>query len=216
MKRPKAPKMIEYYAAKTIKDRQILNMYLCYCGNKFLAKSYSVNKGDVVSCGCWVKKAIGLRRKTHGMFGTPIYGVWASMKTRCYNSKCESYSYYGGRGIVVCKRWHKFENFYKDMGDVPIGMQLDRKNNNKNYTPSNCKWSTPKENSTNRRSTLFVTYKNQTNSILEWSRLLGINYMTLLCRIKRYGWSVEKAFETPISKSNRYKKARRLNEKYIC
>ena len=82
----------------------------------------------------------------HGMAGTPIYKLWAGILTRCYNAKVKIYKYYGGRGIKVCERWHDFSNFYADMGDRPRGLQIDRINNEGDYTPDNCRWITPKEN----------------------------------------------------------------------
>ena len=90
---------------------------------------------------------------THGMSTTPEYHAWINMKQRCYNENKEDYKYYGGRGISVCNRWFtSFENFYADMGDRPCSKHsLDRIDNNCNYKPSNCKWSTVTEQRLNRR-----------------------------------------------------------------
>lgn len=82
---------------------------------------------------------------------SPEYHSWASMMTRCYNKKRAVWQYYGGRGIKVCKRWKKFENFLADMGPRPAGLTLDRRNAEGDYTPRNCRWATHTEQSRNRR-----------------------------------------------------------------
>jgi hypothetical protein len=91
--------------------------------------------------------------RTHGMWGTLIYHIWVTMIQRCENPNQVNYKNYGGRGITVCERWHKFENFYADVGDKPEGMTLDRwPDNDGDYEPTNYKWSTLLEQQQNKRS----------------------------------------------------------------
>lgn len=90
--------------------------------------------------------------KTHGMRGTPTHNSWRSMKHRCLNPKGRQYPDYGGRGITVCARWMKFENFLADMGERPgKEYSLDRIDNDGNYEPSNCRWATRSEQQKNKR-----------------------------------------------------------------
>jgi hypothetical protein len=88
---------------------------------------------------------------------SPTYQSWSHMKTRCQNPNCLAYKYYGGRGITVCNAWQKFENFFADMGERPEGLTLDRRDNDGNYEPGNCKWSTKKEQQNNRRKSKPIT-----------------------------------------------------------
>ena len=91
-------------------------------------------------------------RFKHGLWSTPTYMSWRSMKQRCLNPKVAGYQSYGGRGITVCERWRdSFENFLVDMGERPKGKTIDRRDVNGNYEADNCQWATPKEQSANRR-----------------------------------------------------------------
>jgi len=91
------------------------------------------------------------RPPSHGMFGTATYRAWNDMKKRCLNKTNKSYKYYGGRGITICERWLTFENFLADMGVRPAGLSLDRIDNNGNYEPGNCRWTTHQQQMVNRR-----------------------------------------------------------------
>jgi hypothetical protein len=130
---------------------------------------------------------------THGMSHTPTHNVWLGIKSRCSNKNMQNYYLYGGRGISVCKRWMKFENFLKDMGKRPKGMTIERKNFNRGYTPSNCIWASIKDQANNKRSNIFITYKGERKTIKQWAESLGIKYTTLWMRITYYKWSVKKS-----------------------
>jgi len=170
---------------------------LCDCGNKKLVRRNHLLSGRIVSCGCYRKELIDgyLRKKntTHGKSYSKIYGIYASMMDRCYNSNMHAYHRYGGRGIFVCERWHKFENFYEDMGDPPRGMTLDRTDNAKGYSKENCRWATRKEQSNNTRTNKFIAFNGRIQTMQQWAEELEINGCTLRDRFKR-GWDVGKAF----------------------
>lgn len=105
------------------------------------------------------------------------------------------YYLYGKRGIKVCDEWKdSFLNFYNDMGEPVKGMQLDRINNDEDYSKDNCRWVSAKENCNNKRNNRNVTFNNKTQSITQWSREIGISDKILRQRIDRDGWSIEKAF----------------------
>lgn len=96
-----------------------------------------------------------------------------------------AYHSYGGRGISICKRWDKFENFISDMGSKPTEKHsIDRINNDGNYTPSNCRWATKKEQVRNRRTTNFVTIRNETRPLQEWAEIVNLDYKILWERFK--------------------------------
>ena len=127
------------------------------------------------------------------------------MKNRCYNSNDIHYDLWGGRGIRVCDKWREsFENFLSDMGFRPIGMSLDRKNNEGNYEPNNCKWASREEQINNRRRTIRVRFPDREidEALAVGCRRLGLDRIIIAGRIKS-GWSLEEAISIPIK---RYKK----------
>lgn len=99
------------------------------------------------------KEKLRVFNTTHGMSGSREFSSWMSMRRRCYYEKAPNFCRYGARGIKVCDRWlNSFENFYEDLGVRPENMTLDRIDNNGNYEPSNCKWSTASEQRNNQTS----------------------------------------------------------------
>ena len=129
--------------------KRTMSLCVCECGNTVVVSNNSLKTGNTKSCGC-------LKRDRpdnwiHGQVGSPIYNSWASMIQRCTNPNSPDFKYYGGRGITVCRRWLTFSNFRSDMHPRPIGLTLERRNNDGNYEPSNCIWATRKEQRQNRR-----------------------------------------------------------------
>lgn len=133
---------------------------LCDCGKTCEIVGVSLSNGTTKSCGCLsldLTAAQGRRNATHGHtkgYGTtPVYSSWNNMFARCYNPKNKDYYLYGGRGIRVCDRWNRFENFLEDMGPTwEKGLTIDRyPNNDGNYEPGNCRWATRLQQVQNRR-----------------------------------------------------------------
>ena len=118
-----------------------------------------------------------------------LYTVWRSMLHRCENPKREKFGSYGGRGIFVCEKWHdpnSFIDWAVDSGYEP-GLQLDRIDNDGPYSPDNCRWSTPKENSRHTRRTRSLTLLGQTKSVAEWCEVLPISEYTVYWWLREYG-----------------------------
>lgn len=152
----------------------------CICGTVRKVSIYVLDNGTSRSCGC-----INIGSTTHGHAKrqTGTYKTWVGLAHRCHNKKSSIYKHYGARGISVCKRWKDFENFYKDMGDRPAGMSLDRIDNNGNYEPSNCRWADIYTQRNNTRVNKYFIYNGKKLTIAEISRLVGISYDKLWARL---------------------------------
>ena len=137
----------------------------------------------------------------HGLYYSPLYGVWTMMKQRCTNPKCRSYKWYGAKGIKVCPEWSDVKKFYEwaISNGYKNGLTIERININDDYSPDNCKWIPLVEQASNRSTTHYLTYNGETRSVTEWSSLLGIPRSTLSNRV-RLGWSTERALSTPTRK----------------
>jgi hypothetical protein len=142
----------------------------------------------------------------HGLCDTPIYSIHAHMMARCYNPNAAGFKNYGGRGIVVCRRWHDVKNFYNDMGKPPSGMLLDRKDNNGHYEPSNCRWATRTEQNNNTRSNITLSYSGRSLTVSQWARELGMKPHTIRARYHR-GLSVDRVLQTEYLAKNQWTSA---------
>ena len=117
----------------------------CVCGKESIVRGSHLKDGTISSCGCLNEEVRISCKTTHGMYYTPTYQTWHSMLGRCYQESNASYKNYGAKGITICDRWHKFENFFEDMGVRPEEKTLDRRDATKGYYPENCRWATRKE-----------------------------------------------------------------------
>lgn len=178
---------------------------LCDCGKEIIRNGCSMRRGKVKSCGCFRKEVLKSESHskavtTHGKTGSKVWFTWRSMLQRCHNPKNRQYHAYGGRGIKVTKRWLKFENFYKDMGDPPTSKHsLDRIDNEKGYSKKNCRWATTKEQSRNKRTNIWITHNGQTMVTADWAKQIGIARSALWFRLDR-GLSIEDALQPPMRK----------------
>lgn len=120
------------------------------------------------------------------------------MKERCLNPNCKSYKDYGARGIAVCDRWLKFENFLSDMGEPPEGMTLERRNNFDGYHPGNCRWATRAEQNRNKRLNVHINCFGFSLLLADVARTFELHLSTLRRRVNR-GLSWQEAFDESIA-----------------
>jgi hypothetical protein len=174
-------------------------LFKCDCGNYHKASESNVEHGLIKSCGCLKKESLLKNMTTHGMCGTKFYNTYNGMMMRCYTEDNCSYKNYGARGIGVCNRWHKFEEFKKDMLDgysrhVAIygekGTVLGRKNMNGNFTKRNCFWTTMKGQNRKRRDAVYTQYKGKKYNTAAFCEKFGINRSRFETNI-RNGWTLD-------------------------
>lgn len=136
----------------------------------------------------------------HGGTGTRLYSCWATMKYRCHNTNAQGYKRYGGRGINVCDEWAnsflQFKEWALNNGYAD-NLTIDRIDNNKGYSPENCRWATAKEQGRNRGDNRLLTLNGETKTLIEWAEIAGIGVATLHSRLFKHGWSLEKSLTTP-------------------
>lgn len=176
---------------------------VCDCGNHATVPGRSLRIGKTKSCGCrrfeWGRVLRNLPIK-HGQTlngrVSKIYRTWSNIIQRCNNPKATGYEHYGGRGITVCERWLNFEDFEADVGNPPgPSYEIDRIDNNGNYSPENCHWATKAQQSRNRRNSVFIEFEGKKMILNDWAVETGINKHTLFKRFK-LGWGAERALTT--------------------
>ncbi len=130
-------------------------------------------------------------RVKHGAYSnnseTALHYIWRSMLSRCYRKKDSSYAHYGARGIKVCTRWHRYENFAADMGPQPKKFTLDRIDNNGCYEPANCRWVNHSVQQKNKSSTRRYEQNGTVGTLLDWASYLGISKQLACWRMKVWG-----------------------------
>lgn len=187
------------------RDRYRHKLYrcMCDCGMAKTIPGTDLRSGNTRSCGCLYKEhasALGKSSVRHGDSKSREYFSWRAMKQRCLDPNTMSYSNYGGRGIKVCERWMKYENFLADMGRRPSPEHsLDRIDGKGNYEATNCRWATSAEQHRNLRTNVKLTWNGETLTVSDWARKTGLSLTAILTRLKR-GWSTENTLTIPSRK----------------
>lgn len=200
-------------------ERQYGHRYIlcqCDCGNTKTINLNSLVKGTSKSCGCYRSEYISKKNTTHGNTRNHnidrLYRIWIGIKRRCTNENYKHYYNYGGRGITICKEWlHDYpafkkwslENGYTD------DLTIDRIDNDKGYSPDNCRWTTMQVQSNNTRVNRLITYNGETHTVADWGRITGIDGNLIGQRVRK-GFPLEKVF---FNGNLRYYKQEEQNER---
>lgn len=186
---------------------------VCDCGNKLNVRESAIRSGSIKSCGCLAKEYKSIGNVLHNLCGTTINRIYCGMKDRCYSKSASNYKNYGGRGIKICDEWlgeNGFINFYHwavengfsdEKAENGINrLSIDRIDNDKGYSPENCRWATPLQQQSNTRWNRWLEYKGERLTLSQTSRKYNINIHTLCHRLKRYNGDIERAVSEPIRK----------------
>lgn len=169
---------------KERKNGYIMYRVQCDCGDVVIlngsylrtrerpCKSCSLKKNTVKGKNHWAYKH-GMASRTRGR--DRIYSIWVSMRQRCNDKNDQQYHDYGGRGIKVCEEWNDFSIFYKDMGERPDGMQLNRIDNDGNYCKDNCRWDDITTQANNRRTTRYHHIDGKSIKHCDLLKILNVN-----------------------------------------
>lgn len=171
-------------ALRRLEHQSSISFWLCQCdcGETTTVRLGNLRNGHTTSCGCIKLEMEHGLRHGHDRAGkrTRTLRCWAGAKTRCFNPKNPSYPRWGGRGITMCDEWrNSFAAFLRDMGECPEGKSLDRIDNNGNYEPENCRWSTLDEQARNKRNNIWVDLNGQKVTLKDFARAKQINYYSL-------------------------------------
>lgn len=180
-------------------DRAVL--VRCDCGTQKVVRLKSLKCGSSVSCGCFRSEYIANRNYKHGHTirnneKERLYNIWSKMKMRCNNTNDPEYANYGGRGISVCSEWlNDYESFreWSYSNGYDDTLSIDRIDNDKGYSPDNCRWTTMLVQSNNTRVNHLLTYKGETHTLADWGRITGINDNLIGQRLRK-GFPLEKVF----------------------
>ncbi len=177
----------------------------CDCGGTVVVPGRSLRNGETRSCGCLHSDMLR-KPPEEKRTGTRLYAIWQGMKRRTLTKTNPRYEDYGGRGITICDEWRdSFEAFrnwalangYRD------DLSLDRKDNDGNYCPENCRWATDLEQGNNTRRNRRFEYNGERHTLTEWAKISGMGLSTLSARINTYKWSIEKALTEPLDKTKK-------------
>jgi hypothetical protein len=180
---------------------------VCECGNAKVITADNLKRGVTRSCGCYrdyIRIENGRRNGTHHGFGTRIYRIYRGMWQRCYDKNVSQYSRYGGKGIKICDEWLGENGFvafrnWSEKNGYQDNLSIDRINNNGDYSPTNCRWATDKEQMNNRNCNVFLCMNGEKHTMAEWSDITGISRATIKSR-HRAGWNDVDILTKPVDK----------------
>lgn len=187
---------------------------LCDCGNMTVVRTDGITSGRTTSCGC--ARIEGIRRATaEGRMGHTKYGesrerlhnIWYLIKYRCENETSPAYKNYGGRGIRMCKEWSDDESGYNAFKEWALSngyskeLSIDRIDNDGDYEPDNCRWADCYTQANNKRINVYYEYNGESRTLPQWEKVCGIPWKNLWGRIRRNGWTIERALTQPMRKS---------------
>lgn len=170
------------------KNNNAIWLCRCMCGNKIKTSSSRLVRKHTKSCGCTRREKTIKRNTKHGLAKTRFYNIWCSIKSRTLG-KTKFYEQ-----VKLCKRWNKFENFYEDMYKSYLNKvskvgekntTIDRVNTAGNYTPSNCRWASYKEQQNNRKDNLLIEFRGETKNSTQWAEDLGMSRRRVVYRFKK-------------------------------
>lgn len=170
---------------------------ICDCGNNKIISLRTIRRGKTKSCGCLQKEKSSQSRKArakHNKSHTRLYRTYYAMVDRCYNKKHKDFKNYGARGITVCDEWlNNIENFlyWAKQNNYNDNLTIDRIDNNKDYSPNNCRFVNSCTQNNNRRNNIIIEYNNEIKTLSQWAKHFNIEYRFFYYRFKK-GKSINK------------------------
>jgi hypothetical protein len=160
----------------------------CDCGGQSVVAADNLRTGNSTACGGCRTPSRGALKHGGRPQGqrSPTYSSWIAMRRRCNDPGRDNAKHYSARGISYDPRWEDFAAFLEDMGERPPGHTLDRINNDLGYSKENCRWATPTEQTRNRGIARTFTAEGRTLSLVEWARVLGVHYGTVVRHVDRH------------------------------
>lgn len=173
---------------------------ICACGKELVVRASALTSQTQKSCGCLSRDKTSARSRVHGESNandTPEHRAWHSAISRCHNPNSQSFHSYGARGISVCDKWrNSYTAFLADMGRRPTSAHsLERVNNDGGYSPENCRWATPAEQSRNQRRNIRILVNGELVLLKDACRARGINSKTGYWRHSQ-GWAPDEILST--------------------
>lgn len=173
----------------------------CSCGTQLTVHSTALRSGHTKSCGCYKREYAASRARTHGLRKTRLFDIWSGTRQRCSNPRNPSYPRYGGRGITVCAEWQKnFTAFYiwAQANGYDDSLTLERIDNDKGYSPHNCRWATRLEQGVNKSNTVIVRFRGQDTPLAILIRTQAVVQEKTVRRRIANGWEAERALLEPL------------------